>query len=132
MLLGDAAQAMYPNGSNGASQAILDARTLAYHLATEPTIDAALAAYEAERRPATARLLEMTRRLGPEQVMKLAAVRAPDGFTDIHDVIPREELEHIAREYKLAAGFDPGRLNERPSLSVSPGAAVGAAATDGT
>lgn len=136
VLLGDAAHAMYPNGSNGASQGILDARTLAHRLATEPTIDAALAAYEAERRPATARLLEMTRRLGPEQVMQLAYERAPQGFADIHDVIPHEELERIAREYKLAAGFDPARLNDRPSLSVPandafPSAAVGAAVTEG-
>ncbi|NUT57834.1 MAG: flavin-dependent oxidoreductase [Agromyces sp.] len=118
VLLGDAAHAMYPNGSNGASQAILDARTLAHRLATEPTIEAALAAYEDERRPATARLLEMTRRLGPEQVMQLAYERAPGGFVDVHDVIPQAELERIARDYKVAAGFDPARLNERSSLSV--------------
>ncbi|TYL53524.1 flavin-dependent oxidoreductase [Agromyces mariniharenae] len=118
VLLGDAAHAMYPNGSNGASQAILDARTLAHRLATEPTIEGALAAYEDERRPATARLLEMTRRLGPEQVMQLAYERAPGGFADVHDVIPQAELERIARDYKVAAGFDPARLNERSSLSV--------------
>ncbi|GGI45605.1 2-polyprenyl-6-methoxyphenol hydroxylase-like FAD-dependent oxidoreductase [Agromyces flavus] len=118
ILLGDAAHAMYPNGSNGASQAILDARTLAHRIATEPSVEAALAAYEADRRPATARLLEMTRRLGPEQVMQLAYERAPQGFADVHDVIPRDELERIARDYKVAAGFDPAGLNERSSLSV--------------
>lgn len=127
VLLGDAAHAMYPNGSNGASQAILDARTLAHRLATEPTIDAALAAYEAERRPATTRLLEMTRRLGPEQVMQLAYERAPEGFADVRDVIPQAELERIASEYKLAAGFDPARLNDRPSLGVAVGGPVGSA-----
>jgi len=124
VLLGDAAHAMYPNGSNGASQAILDARTLAHRLATEATVERALAAYEADRRPATARLLEMTRRLGPEQVMQLAYERAPRGFADVHDVIPQDELERIARDYKVAAGFDPSGLNERPSLSV-PAAAAG-------
>ena len=37
-LLGDAAHPMYPIGSNGASQAIIDARVLAYELAgDEPT-----------------------------------------------------------------------------------------------
>lgn len=139
VLLGDAAHAMYPNGSNGASQAILDARTLAFHLAsrvgelektagatadpaaTTAAIRAALDAYDADRRPATARLLEMTRRLGPERVMQLAYDRAPEGFDDIHDVIPAEELQQIADDYKRTAGFHPSTLNERSSLSAQVG-----------
>ena len=119
-LIGDAAHALYPNGSNGASQAIIDARTLAFELATRPTVDDALEAYEAERRPATARLHEMTRQLGPERVMQLAHDRAPDGFDDIDDVIPLAEREQIAADYKLAAGFHPERLNERVSLTPPP------------
>lgn len=117
-LLGDAAHAMYPNGSNGGSQAILDARTLAFELATKPTIQEALAAYDEIRRPATARLLEMTRQTGPERVMVLAYERAPLGFEDIHDVIPADELEQIAADYKRAAGFHPDALNQRSSLTV--------------
>ncbi|GAA1060091.1 flavin-dependent oxidoreductase [Agromyces bracchium] len=117
-LVGDAAHAMYPNGSNGGSQAILDARTLAFHLATAPTIAAALDAYEADRRPATAKLLEMTRQTGPERVMQLAYERAPEGFADIHDVIPADELAEIAAAYKRAAGFHPDVLNSRASMSV--------------
>ena len=116
-LLGDAAHAMYPNGSNGGSQAILDARTLAFHLATEDDIDAALAAYEAARRPAVTDLLAMTRATGPERVMQIARERAPEGFADIHDVISAEELEEVAASYKRAAGFHPSVLNERASLS---------------
>lgn len=121
-LLGDAAHAMYPNGSNGASQAILDARTLAFHLATAADVPAALAAYEAERRPATTALLEMTRQTGPERVMQLAHERAPGGFRDIHDAIPAEELVEIAASYKRAAGFHPDVLNARPSLNATVGA----------
>lgn len=117
-LLGDAAHAMYPNGSNGGSQAILDARTLAYHLATESDVATALAAYEENRRPATARLLELTRQTGPERVMQIARERAPQGFSDVHDVISAEELVTIAHEYKVAAGFHPEQLNARSSLSV--------------
>ncbi|WP_353816554.1 flavin-dependent oxidoreductase [Agromyces sp. SYSU T00266] len=117
-LVGDAAHAMYPNGSNGGSQAILDARTLALHLATAPTVPAALDAYEADRRPATAALLEMTRQTGPERVMQLAYERAPGGFADVHDVIPEEELAEIAAAYKRAAGFHPDVLNSRASMSV--------------
>ncbi|SFR70595.1 2-polyprenyl-6-methoxyphenol hydroxylase [Agromyces sp. CF514] len=131
-LLGDAAHALYPNGSNGASQAVIDARTLAFHLAGavgaaagaggadatgRAAIETALAAYEADRRPATTRLNEMTRRLGPERVMQLAFERAPQGFADVHDVIPEAELRQIADSYKVAAGFHPDLLNERSSLT---------------
>ncbi|MGW5515747.1 flavin-dependent oxidoreductase [Nocardia africana] len=116
-LLGDAAHPMYPNGSNGASQAILDARTLAFHLATAHTLDEALAAYEQDRRPATTALVHSNRRQGPEQVMVLAHDRAPNGFAHIHDVISATELAAIATGYKKAAGFHPGTLNTRPSLT---------------
>ena len=116
-LLGDAAHPMYPNGSNGASQAILDARTLAFHLATAPTVRQALEAYEADRRPATTALVLSNRRQGPEHVMVLAHERAPGGFEHIHDVIPPDELTEIATGYKRAAGFLPSALNERASLT---------------
>ena len=130
-LLGDAAHAMYPNGSNGGSQAILDARTLAFHLATAEDspagIDAALARYEDARRPAMTALLAATRATGPERVMQLARERAPHGFADIDEVIPRAERERIAADYKTAAGFLPEILNERPSLTpaaIRPNGAV--------
>jgi 2-polyprenyl-6-methoxyphenol hydroxylase-like FAD-dependent oxidoreductase len=116
-LLGDAAHPMYPIGSNGASQAILDARTLAYNLATEPSVEAALVAYEAARRPATTRIVLANRGNGPEQVMQLAETRAPAGFSNIHDVIPPDELEATAGGYKALAGFDREALNARASLS---------------
>lgn len=116
-LIGDAAHAMYPNGSNGGSQAILDARTLAFHLATAATIDEGLAAYEQARRPAMTALLAGTRATGPERVMLVAAERAPQGFASIDDVVPPAEREQIAADYKTAAGFLPDILNERPSLT---------------
>jgi 2-polyprenyl-6-methoxyphenol hydroxylase-like FAD-dependent oxidoreductase len=116
-LLGDAAHPMYPIGSNGASQAILDARTLAYELATRADIDEALAAYEAARRPATSRIVLANRGNGPEQVMQLAHERAPDGFARIGDVLTREELEAAAGGYKQLAGFDRDALNARASMT---------------
>ncbi|MGI5218490.1 flavin-dependent oxidoreductase [Nocardia sp. CA-290969] len=119
-LLGDAAHPMYPNGSNGASQAILDARTLAYRLATAGSTDAALAAYEQDRRPATTALVLSNRQQGPEQVMVLAHERAPDGFAHIHDIVSPAELAEIATGYKKAAGFHPDALNTRPSLTPPP------------
>ena len=116
-LLGDAAHPMYPIGSNGASQAILDARTLAYRLATSADIDTALQDYEGERRPATNRLVLVNRGNGPEQVMQLAEERAPKGFNHVNDVLSRQELEDVANNYKRLAGFDREALNARPSLT---------------
>ncbi|MDX9999623.1 MAG: flavin-dependent oxidoreductase [Phenylobacterium sp.] len=117
-LMGDAAHPMYPIGSNGASQGILDARTLAFELATRRDADAALAAYEAARRPATSRLVLANRGNGPEQVMQLAHERAPQGFAHVHDVLSPAELEEVAAGYKRLAGFDRDALNARPSLTV--------------
>jgi 2-polyprenyl-6-methoxyphenol hydroxylase-like FAD-dependent oxidoreductase len=118
-LLGDAAHPMYPVGSNGASQAILDARFLARELALAPTVDEALAAYEEQRRPATSAIVLANRQVGPERCMEIVEERAPDGFTDLDDIIAPDELEAIATSYRRTAGFDPSVLNERPSLSVS-------------
>ena len=104
-LIGDAAHPMYPIGSNGASQGILDVEKLAAELARCDDAVKAFEAYEVVRRPATARIVLMNRRNGPEQVMQLAEERAPEGFGDIEEVIPRTELEEIAMRYKQAAGF---------------------------
>jgi len=103
-LLGDAAHPMYPVGSNGASQAVLDARCLADLLATHPA-PAALAAYEAERLPKTAAIVASNRIGGPERVIDFAALRAPDGFARIEDVATREELAAIVGGYAQLAGF---------------------------
>jgi 2-polyprenyl-6-methoxyphenol hydroxylase-like FAD-dependent oxidoreductase len=117
-LLGDAAHPMFPVGSNGASQAILDARVLARELALQPSLEEALIAYDAQRRPATAAVVAANRQVGPEQCMELVEKRAPNGFQNLDEVISREEMEEIARFYKRTAGFDPESLNQRPSLSV--------------
>jgi 2-polyprenyl-6-methoxyphenol hydroxylase-like FAD-dependent oxidoreductase len=118
-LLGDAAHPMYPIGSNGASQAILDARRLAWHLCTAPSIEAALMAYDQERRPATAQIVLANRRNGPEQAMEMVHERAPDGFDDLHAIVSAEELAATADHYKSLAGFDKDTLNNRSSWSVS-------------
>lgn len=112
-LLGDAAHPMYPIGSNGASQAILDVRALADALASQPTLDAALEAYEEERRPKTGAIVLANRQNGPEQVMQIAEERAPNGFVHVNDVIPQEELEGISARYKQLAGFDKSQLQKK-------------------
>lgn len=113
-LLGDAAHPMYPIGSNGASQAILDAAALARAIVAHGPTPVALQAYEAERRPPTSSIVRANRGNGPEQVMQLAEERAPSGFTRIENVVPRPELEAIAAHYKRIAGFDPATLNATP------------------
>jgi 2-polyprenyl-6-methoxyphenol hydroxylase-like FAD-dependent oxidoreductase len=117
-LLGDAAHPMYPVGSNGASQAILDARVLARELALQHSIEAALEAYDAQRRPTTAAVVAANRQVGPEKCMEIVEERAPNGFTNLDEIISAQELEEISRAYKRTAGFDPEVLNNRPSLSV--------------
>ncbi|MET0333907.1 MAG: flavin-dependent oxidoreductase [Rhizobacter sp.] len=112
-LLGDAAHPMYPIGSNGASQAILDVRALADALAGKGNLVAALDAYEADRLPKTAKIVLLNRQNGPEQVMAIAEERAPQGFKHIHDVMPREELEGIAARYKQVAGFDKKSVEKK-------------------
>ncbi|WP_459617511.1 flavin-dependent oxidoreductase [Bordetella sp. 2513F-2] len=115
-LLGDAAHPMYPIGSNGSAQAILDARCLADCLQQAVrsrgprAVETALLEYEAERLPRTAGIVLRNRLNGPEQVMQMAEERAPEGFVDIHDVIPRQELEAVSLRYKQLAGFDPQAL----------------------
>lgn len=105
-LLGDAAHPMYPIGSNGSAQAILDARHLVDCLAGSTDVAYALREYEAERLPRTAGIVLHNRLNGPEQVMQLAEERAPAGFAEIGQVIAHSELEAIALRYKQLAGFD--------------------------
>ncbi len=103
-LLGDAAHPMYPVGANGSSQAILDARCLADLLTRRPVAEA-LAAYEAERLPATAAVVRSNRSGGPERVVDLVAARAPGGFARVEDVASEAELTEIVRGYAQLAGF---------------------------
>lgn len=115
-LLGDAAHPMYPIGSNGSSQAILDARVLAREIQDKGATHAALAAYEAERRPATSQLVLLNRGNGPERVMQMVEERAPNGFNVVTEVLSQEELEEVANNYKKVAGFQVEALNAKPSI----------------
>jgi 2-polyprenyl-6-methoxyphenol hydroxylase-like FAD-dependent oxidoreductase len=110
-LLGDAAHPMYPVGSNGASQAILDARALARQLGTG-AVPEALAAYDAERRPATAEIVLSNRKGGPERVIDLVEARAPGGFTHIEDVASHAEREAMVRGYASMAGYAQDQVNK--------------------
>ena len=96
-LLGDAAHPMYPVGSNGASQAILDARALADALGSHGDVGEALAAYESERRLKTAEITLANRLGGPEGVIDAVDALAPNGFDDVDAVLSRSEREKIVR-----------------------------------
>jgi 2-polyprenyl-6-methoxyphenol hydroxylase-like FAD-dependent oxidoreductase len=111
-LLGDAAHPMYPVGSNGASQAILDARALADLLRNADNPLHALWAYERERLPMTAEIVRMNRRGGPEGVIDAVEERAPDGFLNIDDVLTLEQRRAIVRGYASAAGFAREQVNK--------------------
>jgi 2-polyprenyl-6-methoxyphenol hydroxylase-like FAD-dependent oxidoreductase len=110
-LLGDAAHPMYPMGSNGASQAILDARCLAPLLAKTDDVAEALKAYEDTRLPTTSEIVRDNRAGGPERVIDLVEQRAPDGFTNLDDVATHDELEAIVKGYSKLAGFDQTQVN---------------------
>lgn len=109
-LLGDAAHPMYPVGSNGASQAILDAVCLA-ELLSKHEAPAALAAYDATRRPATTEIVHANRKGGPERVIDLVEERAPDGFDSLDDVATPEELTAMVGAYQAMAGFTKEQVN---------------------
>ncbi|KAK4893800.1 hypothetical protein LTR27_007825 [Elasticomyces elasticus] len=113
-LLGDAAHPMYPIGSNGASQAILDSASLTRYLLKcmkLSDIPQALQEYQNERLPATSRIVNANRGNGPDHVMQIAHERAPNGFKHINDIIPQEELESIGSVYKNIAGFEVEKVN---------------------
>jgi len=110
-LLGDAAHAMYPIGSNGASQAILDSTHLARCLEQYGLNGDALCRYENIRRSSVNKIVEINRLDGPDKILDIVAEKAPKGFKDINDVMPHEEMNQIAEKYKLIAGFDADTLN---------------------
>lgn len=112
-LLGDAAHPMYPVGSNGASQAILDATCLARHLSSVASVQDALSAYDAERRTATSEIVLANRKGGPEGVIDMIERRAPDGFDDIERVASYEERKAIVRGYAAMAGFSRDQVNRK-------------------
>src|SRR6201999_360028 len=86
-LLGDAAHAMYPVGSNGASQAVLDAMRPADELAAGADGDGALRRYEEARLGPTAESVHSNRKGGPERVIDAVERLAPDGFDDVEAVL---------------------------------------------
>jgi len=117
-LLGDAAHPMYPRGSNGAGQAILDARTLAGCLRRERDVPAALKAYEAARLAPTYEVVLANRSSGPDTLLREVHRRTGDRpFGRIEDVISEAEMRALAENYQRTAGFERESLERRASLA---------------
>jgi 5-methylphenazine-1-carboxylate 1-monooxygenase len=105
-LLGDAAHPMYPRGSNGAAQAVLDARALADCLAAGDELPAALQAYEARRSAPTARVVRTNREHPPDYLIRRVEELVGDvPFEDLDRHITRAELQRLSDDYKRIAGF---------------------------
>jgi 2-polyprenyl-6-methoxyphenol hydroxylase-like FAD-dependent oxidoreductase len=126
ILLGDAAHAMYPTGSNGASQAIVDARELGAMLVRHGVGEAALAAFDAKLCGPISAVILRNRGAGPFGLLNLVDERCGGAFDDIDDVVPLAERIDFMARYKAAAGFAMEQLNAAPP-TIAPGARVGEA-----
>lgn len=122
-LLGDAAHVMYPVGSNGASQAIVDARVLGASMLSHGVTPAALRAYDERLCADISALVLRNRGAGPFGLLGLVDERCGGVFDDIEQVIPAAEREAYMARYKAAAGFAIETLNAAPS-TIAPGARI--------
>ena len=105
-LLGDAAHPMYPRGSNGSAQALIDARVLAELLVSASNAQEALTEYERLRVPPTTRIVETNRTVPPDFIiMKVDELTGGKPFANLDDVISQDELQQLSDEYKRIAGF---------------------------
>jgi len=122
-LMGDAAHAMYPTGSNGGSQAIVDARELGAAMVAHGVTEAALAAFDAKLCGPISQLILRNRGAGPFGLLNMVDERCGGTFDNIDDVItPKERAEFMAG-YKAAAGFAMESLNSAPQ-TIQKGARV--------
>ena len=115
-LLGDAAHVMYPTGSNGGTQAIIDARVLGAAMLAHGVAPAALADYDAKLCKDVSALVLRNRGAGPFGLLNLLDERCGGVFDDIETVIPRAERDEFMRGYRAAAGFAMEKLNASPPI----------------
>lgn len=118
-LMGDAAHIMYPVGSNGASQAIVDARKIGRAFLDHGVGPDALEAYETEMRPATSKMVLAARGSGPDAVLQIVEDRCGGVFDDIETVMPYQERADFAANFKKTAGFSIEALNASPPIIPS-------------
>jgi 2-polyprenyl-6-methoxyphenol hydroxylase-like FAD-dependent oxidoreductase len=114
LLLGDAAHAMYPTGSNGGSQAIVDARVLGAAIVEHGVTPEALAAFDDKLREPISKLILRNRGAGPFGLLAIVDQRCGGTFDNIDDVIPPQERSEFMAGYRAAAGFAIETLNKAP------------------
>src|SRR6266567_2140567 len=119
-LLGDAAHPMYPIGANGGSQAVVDARVLAWSLARGGSPAEGLAAYQAQRLPVVNAIVLACRDMPADRLLQTVSTRAPGGFERIEDVLSAAELASFDQAYRATTLPDVAALNSRPSLTPLP------------
>ena len=124
-LLGDAAHVMYPTGSNGASQAIVDARVLGAAMVEHGVTIEALQAYDLKLCAEISAVVLRNRGAGPFGLLNMLDERCGGVFDDIESVIPAREREEFMGRYRAAAGFAKDQLNAAPP-TIAPGARVAA------
>jgi len=122
-LMGDAAHAMYPTGSNGASQAIVDARVIGAKLLQHGITAEALSAYDEQLCSKISEVVLRNRGAGPFGLLNLLNDRCGGVFDDIESVVPAEERSEFMARYKQAAGFAMEQLNAA-SPTISAGSKV--------
>jgi 5-methylphenazine-1-carboxylate 1-monooxygenase len=122
-LLGDAAHVMYPTGSNGATQAIMDARVLGAAMVEHGVTRQALQAYDLQLCEDISAVVLRNRGAGPFGLLNLLDERCGGVFDDIDTVIPAAERAEFMSRYCAAAGFAKERLNNSPP-TIAPGARV--------
>lgn len=115
-LLGDAAHVMYPTGSNGGTQAIIDARVLGASMLAHGVTPAALQDYDAKLCKDVSALVLRNRGAGPFGLLNLLDERCGGVFDDIEKVLPRAERDEFMRGYRTAAGFAMEKLNASPPI----------------
>src|SRR6188768_872863 len=118
-LLGDAAHVMYPTGSNGASQAMMDARVLGAAMLEHGVSERALQAYDARLCAEISAVVLRNRGAGPFGLLNLLDERCGGVFDDIDAVIPAAEREAFMERYRTAAGFAMEQLNAAPPIIPS-------------
>lgn len=121
ILMGDAAHVMYPVGSNGASQAIVDARWLGAEILAHGLTTKALQSFDEKYCESISKVVLRNRGAGPFGILNLVDDRCGGVFEDINDVVSREELEEFMHNYKSAAGYAMDALNNA-APTIPPGA----------
>ena len=123
VLMGDAAHPMYPTGSNGASQAIVDARVLGAALIEHGVTPAALNAFDQRLCEPISQVVLRNRGAGPFGLLNMVDERCGGAFENIDDIIPPQERSEFMAGYQSAAGFARDKLNSAPP-TIEPGMKV--------